>query len=152
VYAQIVVSAQLSVFGNGQMKFSTSLWIYAAIWICFRFIQGPLDNRIMTALFDEKTAEPGLIKNSWQNQVVNQSTTLLLGIVFAFLLYDLRSKFRKRFNIPGSVCGDFFLGWCCNCCVLAQMDRHLTLNQGRCSCSDPGPHPNLGELDERAMV
>merc|ERR1719261_1064803 len=65
-------------------------------------------------------------------------------IILVGLVGVQRKQFRQQFNIPGDDLEDFFCSCCCQCCVLAQMDRHLGLSESRgCVCQDPGPAQNI---------
>ena len=76
----------------------------------------------------------------------------IASITLFFTIMNLRKKFRQTFEIQGSCCEDCCFSFFCQCCVLAQMDRHLTTSQtaGGCVLSDPGPSALLNQ--EQAVV
>jgi len=56
---------------------------------------------------------------------------LLCGILLAtplnwIVLPIVRQKMREAQGIPGSIIGDCCLGFCCACCVVAQMAQEAT--------------------------
>jgi Cys-rich protein (TIGR01571 family) len=125
------------------MSWQTSLTVYVVLWITVQVVQHYVNVAIAPMLFG-KTAEGSL---TWQAESLSNVTKCVLGFVFAYFIWDLRSKFRAKFSIPGSDGTDFICGWCCSCCTLAQMDRHLQLNKVSCRCDDPGPNPGLADLE-----
>jgi Cys-rich protein (TIGR01571 family) len=111
-YAQIVSNAQLPVIYNKEKKFNTSLLVYLALVIGFRILQNIIDGAVTPAIFGDPTTENQDLGTStedqmpsaspiWQGQVVSIITQFILGIIFAYVIYDVRSKFRKAFSIPG---------------------------------------------------
>ncbi|GLE00825.1 hypothetical protein PINS_up009622 [Pythium insidiosum] len=63
------------------------------------------------------------------------------GVVYLLMIWQLRSKIRDRFAIPGSCCADFCASCCCSCCTIAQMATHVKSYTPR-SC-DFGPPDTL---------
>ncbi|XP_062268285.1 placenta associated 8, tandem duplicate 2 [Platichthys flesus] len=37
----------------------------------------------------------------------------------------IRSVYRTRYNIRGSMCNDFMMSWCCPMCVTCQLKRDI---------------------------
>ena len=68
---------------------------------------------------------------------------VLTMIITTGLVGFQRKEFRQTYDIPGDDLQDFFCACCCQCCVLAQMDRHLGTSQSGCVFSDPGTVPGL---------
>jgi Cys-rich protein (TIGR01571 family) len=138
-FAGIITRAQISSPGNKSMSFNIAL----RTWITLFFLMVAL-LLVGTKLHrDEAKSDEGK-KNG-------QEMLFVFGFVvlpmFLGLISDLRTKFRAKFSIPGSTGADCMRGWFCGCCVLAQMDRHLALNDNKCSWSDQGPHPGLAALE-----
>jgi Cys-rich protein (TIGR01571 family) len=126
---------------NDNAQFSPALLVFILLVILRYIIQYLLDAVLAGVVFGN---DPNIVFVQGMSQV----STALLGILFAYLLYELRKKFRAKLQIPGDDCQDFICGWCCSCCVLAQMDRHLPISEANCNCSDPGPHPQLANLGQ----
>jgi Cys-rich protein (TIGR01571 family) len=82
------------------------------------------------------------------------SAMSLIGTFASAMLFlsvmKLRTNFRRTFGINGSCCDDCCSSFFCQCCVLAQMDRHLTtsVTKGGCVLSDPGPSPLLNNIGQ----
>lgn len=69
--------------------------------------------------------------------IVYRAVMIMVHVVFAVFVMHLRVKTRERFQIPGSSRNDFFAGFCCSCCALAQMATHIkSYTPGSC---DFGP-------------
>ncbi|RLN88873.1 hypothetical protein BBJ28_00007311 [Nothophytophthora sp. Chile5] len=49
----------------------------------------------------------------------------LVSLLVIISVWYLRSTTRRRFEIPGSCCGDLWTSACCFCCATAQMASHL---------------------------
>ncbi|RLN96881.1 hypothetical protein BBJ28_00024521 [Nothophytophthora sp. Chile5] len=49
----------------------------------------------------------------------------LVNLLMIISVWYLRSTTRRRFEIPGSCCGDLWTSACCFCCATAQMASHL---------------------------
>ena len=62
-----------------------------------------------------------------------------LSAILMFIgTWQLRSKVRQRFNIPGGCCEDCFVSYCCNCCALAQLATHVkSYTPGSCDFGPP---------------
>lgn len=58
---------------------------------------------------------------------------LLFGTSFCLALLGghVRTLIRRKTNIPGNHCYDFWLHWCCRTCVVAQEARHVDASFGR---------------------
>ncbi|KAJ0411840.1 hypothetical protein ATCC90586_002993 [Pythium insidiosum] len=68
------------------------------------------------------------------------STAAALG--YLLLIWQLRSKIRERFAIPGSCCGDLCASCCCSCCTIAQMATHVkSYKPGSCEFGPPDTLP-----------
>lgn len=64
-----------------------------------------------------------------------------VGVLHCIFVWQLRSKTRERFDIPGSSCGDCCVATWCNCCALAQVATHVkSYKPGGC---DLGPIDTL---------
>ncbi|KAG1707848.1 hypothetical protein DVH05_024499 [Phytophthora capsici] len=63
--------------------------------------------------------------SSGAGDIVYRGVTILVHVFFALFVMHLRVKTRERFDIPGSSRNDFFAGFCCSCCALAQMATHI---------------------------
>ncbi|KAF4149009.1 PLAC8 family [Phytophthora infestans] len=57
--------------------------------------------------------------------IVYRGVTIMVHVLFALFVMHLRTTTRERFQIPGSTRNDFFAGFCCSCCALAQMATHV---------------------------
>jgi Cys-rich protein (TIGR01571 family) len=49
----------------------------------------------------------------------------LLNIAVFIAFWQLRTRVRQHFELPGSCVEDFFVSWCCSCCSIAQMATHV---------------------------
>ncbi|XP_075885687.1 placenta-specific gene 8 protein-like [Nelusetta ayraudi] len=43
----------------------------------------------------------------------------------------IRSVYRTRYNIEGSLCNDFMAYWCCFCCTTCQLKRDIKLRKAQ---------------------
>jgi Cys-rich protein (TIGR01571 family) len=50
----------------------------------------------------------------------------LAWMIYFYYVYKLRADFRQAFQIPGTAAEDCLMSFCCACCSLAQMMRHVT--------------------------
>lgn len=58
----------------------------------------------------------------------------VFSVIFFVSVWQIRSKIRARFQIPGSACGDCCATWWCSCCVIAQMATHVkSYKPGSCN-------------------
>jgi Cys-rich protein (TIGR01571 family) len=153
-FAGIVTRAQIPVVCNTSMKFCNSLCFFIVLMVIMHTIQQFVDLFLVEMIFGKHCVEFDVCAGQYKKgqgqeyaQGLSQITEFVLGFIFAYFIWDLRSKFRAKFSIPGSDCADLMCGWCCMCCTLAQMDRHLALNDKKCECSDQGPHPGLAALE-----
>ncbi|OWZ21756.1 PLAC8 motif-containing proteins Hypothetical protein [Phytophthora megakarya] len=65
--------------------------------------------------------------------IVFRGVMILVHVMFALFVMHLRMKTRERFEIPGNSRNDFFAGFCCSCCALAQIATHIkSYNPGSC--------------------
>mmetsp|Transcript_2358 Transcript_2358/g.5043 ORF Transcript_2358/g.5043 Transcript_2358/m.5043 type:complete len:208 (+) Transcript_2358:128-751(+) len=55
---------------------------------------------------------------------VFSAVNALFGLYFLLIIIRTRAEIRMKSGIDGSCFGDFFLAWCCDCCVIGQMARH----------------------------
>jgi Cys-rich protein (TIGR01571 family) len=163
-FAGIVTHAQIPVACNKSMGHTNSMLLYGILvvltYCCYSDIMGE-DSKIIAAHQQHSRRLDG----EWGAEENTFVLFVFLFIFFAVFLPsliamvcvsgsivsctigDLRSKFRAKFGIPGSGCTDCLCGWWCTCCTLAQMDRHIALNDNKCGFCDPGPHPGLAALE-----
>ena len=56
--------------------------------------------------------------------------------------WQLRTKIRARFHVPGGCCEDCVVSYCCGCCALAQMATHVkSYKAGSCDFGPPDVLP-----------
>ena len=109
--------------------------LFFALYVIAQVLGHVLDYNVGPAVFSD---------NDVGRYCLHLAFNVLVGVVFLYLMMELRRKFREKFSIPGDTCDDCLISWFFSCCALAQMDRHLAINAGSCALSDPGPHPELG--------
>lgn len=64
------------------------------------------------------------------------STVVAICVFIAF--WQLRTKVRAKYEIPGSPIEDCLISWCCSCCSLAQMATHVkSYKKGSCDFGPP---------------
>jgi Cys-rich protein (TIGR01571 family) len=139
-YAQIISSAQIPTIFNDGAQFNTGLLVFIILYIVSRVI----------AYILAGVVGPSIVASDavYISQGLNQGFDIICGLIFAYLIFEIRQKFRTKLQIAGDDCTDFMCAWCCVPCTIAQMDRHLAINEGNCSCSDPGPHPKLATIGQ----
>jgi Cys-rich protein (TIGR01571 family) len=136
-FAGIVTRAQIPALCNKSMSFNTCI----CVWITLVFLMGVSG----TAKIQFASSEDLWVRT--EGVRITEAIEFCCGALILYFVFDLRRKFRAKFSIPGSDPADCVWSWCCSCCVLAQMDRHLALNDRKCGCSDQGPHPGLAALE-----
>jgi len=64
--------------------------------------------------------------------------TILVQILLFVYIWQLRSKTRARFQLPGSTATDCLSSWFCSCCTVAQLRTHVRCYQpGSCAFGAP---------------
>ncbi|TYZ68560.1 hypothetical protein PybrP1_008610 [[Pythium] brassicae (nom. inval.)] len=59
-------------------------------------------------------------------------------LVLRIYMWRARAAIRKRYNIPGSCCGDCCTIYWCSCCAVAQMATHVkSYKPGSCGFEGP---------------
>lgn len=67
-----------------------------------------------------------------------------VGILHCIFVWQLRSKTRDLFQIPGSCCGDCCAATFCSCCALAQVASHVkSYEPGACDFGPPDTLPGF---------
>mmetsp|Transcript_2359 Transcript_2359/g.5045 ORF Transcript_2359/g.5045 Transcript_2359/m.5045 type:complete len:194 (+) Transcript_2359:128-709(+) len=81
-------------------------------------------NVVMITIFRKKCEEcvPEFV-NPYVDAIFS-ALNLLFGLYFLLIIIRTRAEIRMKSGIDGSCFGDFFLAWCCDCCVIGQMARH----------------------------
>ncbi|GLE00826.1 hypothetical protein PINS_up009623 [Pythium insidiosum] len=70
----------------------------------------------------------------------------LSALISFILVWQLRTKVRERFMIPGSCCDDYCCVWWCPCCVIAQLATHVkSYKPGSCDFGPPDTLPPYRE-------
>jgi Cys-rich protein (TIGR01571 family) len=73
---------------------------------------------------------------------VAQVISFIVSLIYVLLIWQLRSKIRERFDIPGSCCLDYCCVWWCSCCTIAQMATHVkSYKPGSCDFGPPDMLP-----------
>ncbi|OWZ21757.1 PLAC8 motif-containing proteins Hypothetical protein [Phytophthora megakarya] len=64
--------------------------------------------------------------------------TLIVQMLLFVYIWQLRSKMRMRFQLPGNAATDCLSSWFCSCCTVAQLRTHVRCYQpGNCAFGAP---------------
>ncbi|KAJ0411839.1 hypothetical protein ATCC90586_002992 [Pythium insidiosum] len=147
------------------LRYSYVLIFFLVIYI-FEMIGAVFMGAITMALFNDIVDfSNGELSSSWgssyERSVPDTAATAVsisafgyiagvigsLSTLVAFILiWQLRTKVRERFMIPGSCCGDYCCVWWCSCCVIAQLATHVkSYKPGSCDFGPPDTLPPYRE-------
>lgn len=74
------------------------------------------------------------------------------GGVCCFCGFDLRSRFREKYNLRGNELQDFCIHCWCNCCGLAQIQREAKLWNAEVPNPTTPPSPRPGHRQTESQI
>ena len=124
-------------------------------WCCPGLVVGQIAQRFKLSFCGTPTTDYGSTFNSWavvwgiyillMLTGIAESLQLIMGIMLAIVIMNIRYHMRKHYEIQPSCCtccdgkmDDFCCGCCCTCCVTIQMARHThDMHQYPYQCCGP---------------
>jgi Cys-rich protein (TIGR01571 family) len=112
-------------------------------------------NSVLNSIYNSNNGFNSGFNNGYNNNVelkvsssavafgsVSQVISFIVSLIYVLLIWQLRSKVRERFQIPGSCCLDYCCVWWCSCCTIAQMATHVkSYKPGSCDFGPPDMLP-----------
>ncbi|CAI5738198.1 unnamed protein product [Peronospora destructor] len=137
-FCPCVAIAQLSTrlgVASYRVVLSLLLFVMAIELTVFGFIWTTADT------YDHEHDHDGTDSSDDVGKVIN-STFVLITLIIQMLLFvyiwQLRSRTRRLFQLPGNAVTDCLSSWFCSCCTVAQLRTHVRCYQpGRCTFRAP---------------
>ncbi|RLN59397.1 hypothetical protein BBJ28_00024265 [Nothophytophthora sp. Chile5] len=107
--------------------------------VAFGFIAKKVVDDDWTATWDYSGSSSGSsdLKHDVGYHVFRIVSTAVEALIVLFV-WQLRTKTRERFQIPGSCCQDFCISLWCSCCAIAQLATHVkSYKPGSCEFGAP---------------
>ncbi|GLE00828.1 hypothetical protein PINS_up009625 [Pythium insidiosum] len=129
------------------LSYQTVLIVYFALWGCALFFSSVAwmaagDSSVTWTTDSSGRVHVETSGGYWVSASVANSISWVLSVAAFIFIWQLRTKVRERFQIPGSCVEDFFLSLCCSCCTVAQMATHVkSYKPGSCDFGPPDTLP-----------